>query len=245
MKPIVQGPSEEVETERLADFVVFTQRSCILNLSSELNKANVSYPQFFLLAYLSHEEYLTMSAIARKTGHAAAAARVMVDHLVSLSYVERLRATDDRRKIMVRIAPKGIEMVAKMRKEIANDLVGILAAMDDVEAPSPPPQTDPPIDVPGALIPTANPLAPAEAPAGGDLNGLLETLDERERGIIDLRFGLTGRPPVTLEEAGRQFGVSRERIRQLQDSALAKMCNALRGSDPQRLSISNRNWVEA
>jgi RNA polymerase primary sigma factor len=61
----------------------------------------------------------------------------------------------------------------------------------------------------------------------GDLDGLLSVLDERERRIIDNRFGLNGRKALTLEEVGREFGVTRERIRQLQNSALNKMRRAL------------------
>jgi RNA polymerase primary sigma factor len=60
------------------------------------------------------------------------------------------------------------------------------------------------------------------------LDGLLDVLDERERRIIDERFGLNGKKPLTLEEVGREFGVTRERIRQLQNSALTKMRRALR-----------------
>jgi RNA polymerase primary sigma factor len=60
------------------------------------------------------------------------------------------------------------------------------------------------------------------------LDGLLSVLDERERRIIDERFGLNGRKALTLEEVGREFGVTRERIRQLQNSALTKMRRALR-----------------
>ena len=56
------GASVKADADRLADFVLFTQRSCILNLSTELNKGNVSFPQFFLLTYLSSEEYLTIDA---------------------------------------------------------------------------------------------------------------------------------------------------------------------------------------
>ena len=73
------GPAVQAEADRLADFVLFTQRSCILNLSGELSKGNVSFPQFFLLAYLSSEEYLTMSDIAKKMGHSTAAA-LAADH---------------------------------------------------------------------------------------------------------------------------------------------------------------------
>lgn len=61
----------------------------------------------------------------------------------------------------------------------------------------------------------------------GHLDDLLEVLDERESKIIDARFGLNGRTPMTLEEVGREFGVTRERIRQLQNVALDKMRRAL------------------
>ena len=135
MKTInASGASVKADADRLADFVLFTQRSCILNLSTELNKGNVSFPQFFLLTYLSSEEYLTMSDIAKKMGHSTAAATGLVDRLEKLSYVERAHAAEDRRKIMVRITVKGIELVSKMRTEIANDLVGILAGMDEDQA---------------------------------------------------------------------------------------------------------------
>jgi RNA polymerase primary sigma factor len=59
------------------------------------------------------------------------------------------------------------------------------------------------------------------------LDGLLSILDERERRIIDERFGLNGLKPMLLEDVGREFGVSRERIRQLQNTALTKMRQAL------------------
>ena len=62
----------------------------------------------------------------------------------------------------------------------------------------------------------------------GELDSLLAVLDERERRIIDDRFGLSGRKAMTLEEVGREFGVTRERIRQLQNSSLTKMRKALR-----------------
>ncbi len=61
----------------------------------------------------------------------------------------------------------------------------------------------------------------------GELGELLDILDEREHRIIDARFGLDGKKPMTLEEVGVEFGVTRERIRQLQNIALAKMRKAL------------------
>ena len=133
-QPSANGASVKADADRLADFVLFSQRSCILNLSSELNKGNVSFPQFFLLTYLSSEDYLTMSDVAKKMGHSTAAATGLVDRLEKLSYVERMHAAEDRRKIMVCITSKGVELVSKMRKEIATDLAGILAGMDEEEA---------------------------------------------------------------------------------------------------------------
>jgi RNA polymerase primary sigma factor len=65
----------------------------------------------------------------------------------------------------------------------------------------------------------------------GELDGMLDVLDEREARIIDARFGLSGVTPKTLEEVGREFGVSRERIRQLQTIALSKMRTVLRRKD--------------
>ena len=56
---------------------------------------------------------------------------------------------------------------------------------------------------------------------------LIAVLDEREKKIIFSRFGLDGGKPKTLEEVGRKFGVTRERIRQLQNIALMKLRRAL------------------
>ncbi len=55
------------------------------------------------------------------------------------------------------------------------------------------------------------------------LNEAVETLPVRERRIIDARFGLTDKQPKTLEEIGREFGISRERVRQLQNVALDRL----------------------
>ena len=60
-----------------------------------------------------------------------------------------------------------------------------------------------------------------------ELDLVLDTLNERETEIIGARFGLNGKRILTLEEIGRDFGVSRERIRQIQNVALNKMQKAL------------------
>ena len=72
-----------------------------------------------------------------------------------------------------------------------------------------------------------------------EVGDLLAKLDDRERRIINARFGLDGSDPITLEEVGDKFGVTRERIRQLQNIALNKMrrsLNKLEKMDSEKLA---------
>ena len=72
-----------------------------------------------------------------------------------------------------------------------------------------------------------------------EVGDLLAKLDDRERRIINERFGLDGSDPITLEEVGDKFGVTRERIRQLQNIALNKMrrsLNKLEKMDSEKLA---------
>lgn len=62
------------------------------------------------------------------------------------------------------------------------------------------------------------------------LNEVLDELAERERKVISLRFGLEDGHPHTLEEVGREFGVTRERIRQIESKTLAKLRHPSRSS---------------
>lgn len=61
----------------------------------------------------------------------------------------------------------------------------------------------------------------------GEVDGLIAVLDAREKKIISQRFGLDGGKPKTLEDVGKNLGVTRERIRQLQNIALAKLRRTL------------------
>ncbi|MGH2954884.1 MAG: sigma-70 family RNA polymerase sigma factor [Solirubrobacterales bacterium] len=56
-----------------------------------------------------------------------------------------------------------------------------------------------------------------------DIQKALDSLPERERQVIELRYGLRGHEPLTLEEVGRAFGVTRERIRQIENNTLKKL----------------------
>ena len=72
------------------------------------------------------------------------------------------------------------------------------------------------------------------------LDVLLEILDERETQIITARYGLGGNPAMTLEEVAREFGVTRERIRQLQNIALDKMRKKLRKREEPIVAFLSR-----
>jgi RNA polymerase primary sigma factor len=56
-----------------------------------------------------------------------------------------------------------------------------------------------------------------------DIENALSSLPPRERHVIEMRYGLNGDPPRTLEEVGRAFGVTRERIRQIENNTLKKL----------------------
>ncbi|WP_328594067.1 RNA polymerase sigma factor RpoD [Actinomadura macrotermitis] len=79
----------------------------------------------------------------------------------------------------------------------------------------------------GDFIEDSDAVVPIEAAAfillQDQLEDILGTLSDREQRIIQLRFGLTDGHPRTLEEVGREFGVTRERIRQIESKTLAKL----------------------
>lgn len=79
----------------------------------------------------------------------------------------------------------------------------------------------------GDFIEDRSAMAPAEAASRQMLKeqvaAVLGTLDERERKVLELRFGLEDGRPRTLEDVGHLFGVTRERIRQIETTALKKL----------------------
>jgi len=89
----------------------------------------------------------------------------------------------------------------------------------------------------GDLIEDSEAIQPGEAVSftllQEQLHSVLGTLSEREAGVVSMRFGLTGGQPKTLDEIGNVYGVTRERIRQIESKAVSKLrhpsrSNALR-----------------
>jgi RNA polymerase primary sigma factor len=63
------------------------------------------------------------------------------------------------------------------------------------------------------------------------LGSLLEALDDRERRILNFRFGLDGQEPLSLEDTGKKIGVTRERVRQIEKRSLLKLRRLARSAD--------------
>jgi RNA polymerase primary sigma factor len=90
----------------------------------------------------------------------------------------------------------------------------------------------------GEIVGDENALSPYDRLRGknlvDDLGSMVDSLDKREAEIIRLRFGLSGRDELTLEEVGKRFKVTRERIRQLEYLALSKMRKAMARNEAVR-----------
>jgi RNA polymerase primary sigma factor len=89
----------------------------------------------------------------------------------------------------------------------------------------------------GDLIEDSEAIQPGEAVSftllQEQLHSVLDTLSEREAGVVSMRFGVTDGQPKTLDEIGKVYGVTRERIRQIESKAMSKLrhpsrSNALR-----------------
>lgn len=132
---LAESPQNQfrADAERLSHIVLEMQRCFVLHLCKELAPGNVSFPQFFLLAYLDQKEVLTMSAIAQKMGHTTAAASGLVARLENLGMVVRSVARDDRRKVMVCITPKGSALVRRIRQEMVGNLMKIMEYLSPEE----------------------------------------------------------------------------------------------------------------
>ena len=121
------------DAERLADIFTGLQRNFMLTLSKELQRGDVSFPQYFLLGFLELKGELTMTEIAKKMGHTTAAATGLVDRLEKLGHVERGHAKNDRRKILVKITPSGKKIVSEVRDDMIANLLKMMAHLEPDE----------------------------------------------------------------------------------------------------------------
>jgi RNA polymerase primary sigma factor len=111
--------------------------------------------------------------------------------------------------------PAKVEYVIKIKQDITSLDAGVGRDGEDEDS------------VLGDFIEDGDSVTPEESATlqllKEQVQSVLSTLSDREQKIIKLRFGLEGGKSHTLEEVGREFAVTRERIRQIEAKALAKL----------------------
>lgn len=161
-------------------------------------------------------------AITRAIAEQARTIRVPVH--VSEKY-GKIRAAS-RRLVQERGRDPMPEDLARLTQMPADEVGAILRAMQD------PVSLDAPVGEAGEsalreLLEDTSIPSPDDAAAAtllkGQISAALDSLTPRERRVLTLRFGLGGRRPHTLLEVGREFGLTRERIRQIERNALRKL----------------------
>jgi len=170
-------------------------------------------------------------AITRAIADQARTIRVpvhMVETINRLSRVQRQLLQDLGREPTIEEVAKELEVTPERVREIQK------VAQEPVSLETPVGEDED--SELGDLIEDSAIQSPADAVAmtlrREELEGILGQLTHRERKVLELRFGLRGEEPRTLEEVGQRFGVTRERIRQIEAKTLTKL-QAYR--DTQRL----------
>src|SRR5580693_7297582 len=160
-------------------------------------------------------------AITRAIADQARTIRIpvhMVETINKLSRVQRQLHQDLGREPTAREIAAEMDIAAQRVAEIQR------VAQEPVSLQAPIGEEDSNL---GDFIEDADAVVPMEAAAfimlQDQLEQVLDNLTIREQRIIQLRFGLTDGHPRTLEEVGREFGVTRERIRQIESKTLAKL----------------------
>ncbi len=121
--------------------------------------------------------------------------------------------------------PEPAEVAAEVGLEVreVRELMGLASPMVSLEAPLGDDGSGRVAD----LVPDDTTEGPFERATDSlqreGLDRALRLLSERERTVIELRYGLTGNDPLTLEQIGRDFGITRERVRQIESNSLRKL----------------------
>ena len=111
---------------RLADIGLLLQRCFVAGLTVKLADSEVSFAQFSLLSHINACSALSMTEIATKMAHTTAAATGVVSRLERLDYVERISDVNDRRKVLIRIKPKGVELVKIIHLDVVENMKKVM-----------------------------------------------------------------------------------------------------------------------
>jgi len=161
-------------------------------------------------------------AITRAIADQARTIRIPV-HMVET--INRLRKTS--RLLLQRLGRKPTELEIARSSRISVDKVREIIKVSQVPLSLEMPVGDEDSSRLGDFVEDAGVAAPDDVVMHGllrdDLEGVMRSLSDRERMVLKLRFGLDDGHPRTLEEVGREFHVTRERIRQIEAKALRKL----------------------
>jgi DNA-binding MarR family transcriptional regulator len=116
----------QCQAEELARIAMELQHRLFARFSREISQGRVSFPRFFLLAYLDKGVAITMSDIAAWMGQTTAAATGLVGRLETRGLVSRTHSKADRRKVIVNITPKGSKLVSRVRQDVVDAITMLL-----------------------------------------------------------------------------------------------------------------------
>jgi RNA polymerase primary sigma factor len=127
---------------------------------------------------------------------------------------KRMEITEDKVREILKTAQEPVSLETPIGKEEDSHLGDFI---EDKDSPAPPKIASYTKDSP------APPKIASYTLLKEQLDEVLSTLTYREKRVLELRFGIAGGHPHTLEEVGKEFGVTRERIRQIEAKALRKL----------------------
>jgi RNA polymerase primary sigma factor len=177
--------------------------------------------------FSTYATYWIRQAISRALGDTARTIRVPANMIDILNKIKK--ATDDLSKQLDRLPTD-----KELSDHLGIDLDKVQAALDIASVTM---SLDTPIDDEGEVSFGDLVADPSSSDMFGDIinevnnqivNDVLSTLSTREANVIRKRFGINEIRPMTLEEVGKEYGLSKERIRQIETNALRKLRNPLR-----------------
>lgn len=161
-------------------------------------------------------------AITRAIADQARVIRIPVHMIETINKYKKV-ARELEQKLERPAKPKEVAKEMEIEEEKAQEIVKIMQDTTSIETPVGKEEDSRLKD----FIPDEGSLSPfdlaSHALLKGHLDGVLDTLNDRERRVLELRFGLRDGRSRTLEEVGKEFGVTRERIRQIEAKALRKL----------------------
>ncbi|MBU1016934.1 sigma-70 family RNA polymerase sigma factor, partial [Patescibacteria group bacterium] len=173
-----------------------------------------------------------LEGVARHSSTHACGVVITPDHMDN--YVPRQYASQNDKTIISQYSMKYVEAVGLVKMDFLGlaNLTILEKALEIIKISQEPTSIEAKVgkDEDSSLkefIPDELTKSPEDAASyellKGQIGDVLHTLNEREQKVLELRFGLKDNRPRTLEEVGKEFGVTRERIRQIEAKALRKL----------------------